>query len=202
MKTGMHFKISILSTALAALLFSGCGSTRPTEFYLLTPLPSQEAMNGDSEQDPVIGVGPLTLVEYLDRPQIVTRENDNKVILNEYHQWAEPLKDNLLRLLAKNLSSLLSTNHIVLFPWKGPMPMTCRVSVEILQFERMPDGNVTLEARWMVTEEAKEEKTPRVGQMRIVKPAGEEDDYASLAAAMSEAFADLCRELAENLIPE
>jgi uncharacterized lipoprotein YmbA len=202
MKTGMPVRISMLTAALASLLLLGCGSTRPTEFYLLSPIPSPEAASSETDQDLVIGIGPLTLAEYLDRPQIVTRENENKVNLAEYHQWAEPLKENLLRLLARNLSTLLSTKQIVLFPWKGPVPMTHRVSVEVLQFERMPDGMVILEARWMVTEETKDEKTPRIGQTRIIKPAGEEDDYASLASAMSEAFADLCRKVAENLIPE
>ena len=105
MKSRMLLSCALLSVVLSAILLPGCGSTRPTEFYLLTPLPAAV----EAEKDLTIGVGPLTLVDYLDRPQIVTREKANKVLLNEFHQWAEPLKDNLLRILAMNLSALKIT---------------------------------------------------------------------------------------------
>jgi uncharacterized lipoprotein YmbA len=198
MKPGMSLRFSMLLVILSSILLLGCGSTRPTELYLLTPLPSSEAAMSGEGQDLTIGVGPLTLVEYLDRPQIVMRERANKVKADEFHQWAEPLKDNLLRLLAMNLSTLLSTNQTILFPWKGHVPMDYRVNVDVVQFEKGPDGNITLRARWIVIDE-KSDDTPRIHQNLISKPMGEDDDYEAVAAAMSEAFADLCREIAKGM---
>ena len=61
-------------------------------------------------QGPVIGVGPITVPKYLDRPQIVTRSGRNQLALGEFDRWAEPLQDNVLRVLAENLAFLIPTD--------------------------------------------------------------------------------------------
>ena len=43
-------------------------------------------------QNPVIGIGPVKLADYLDQSQIVTRKGDNQVIKAEFNRWAGPLK--------------------------------------------------------------------------------------------------------------
>ena len=74
---------------------------------------------------------------------------------------AEPLKHNLLRILTMNLSTLLSTDQTIPFPWKGHLPMDYRVSVDIVQFDRGPDGNIKLKARWVIIDETNKEAPPR-----------------------------------------
>ena len=69
------FSCVLAICGLALLVLSGCfGSTPPTQFYLL-PLPT----GGDTappssavQRALTIGVGPVTVPPYLDRPQIVT----------------------------------------------------------------------------------------------------------------------------------
>ena len=55
------------------------------------------------------GIGPIKIPEYLNQPKIVTRKGPNELTLAEFDRWAERLKDNLTRVLAKNLSNLLCT---------------------------------------------------------------------------------------------
>ena len=45
------------------------------------------------------------------------RVAQNRFDLSENDRWAEPLDENLTRVLAKNLSVLLRTDRIVVYPW-------------------------------------------------------------------------------------
>ena len=41
--------------------------------------------------DLTVGVGPVTLPPYLDRPQLVTRAGSNRAVLADFDSWVEPL---------------------------------------------------------------------------------------------------------------
>ena len=88
---------------LAVLMLTACSTTPPTHFYVLEALPHTARANS---QALAIGIGPITLPALLDRKQMVTRLHDNRVQLAEFHQWAEPLKDTLPRVIVKNLAEL------------------------------------------------------------------------------------------------
>ena len=51
-------------------------------------------------------VGPVTVPELVDRPQMVTRVSDNEVAVNEFARWGESLKSNIPRVIASNLVKL------------------------------------------------------------------------------------------------
>jgi uncharacterized lipoprotein YmbA len=162
-------------------------------------LPPLESKASDRAQDLTIAVGPVILPEYLDRPQIVMRAEGTSVKLADFHHWAEPLKDSLLRILAMNLAVLLSTDRIETFPWKGNGQPEYRVSVELQRFEGDEAGTVTLQARWTVTDE-KEKASSVIRQSYISKTVEREEDFGALVSVMNEAYADLCREIASVIV--
>ncbi len=142
--------------ALLALLLAplvGCGSSDPSRFYVLT----STAGAGPGGQSPsardgvAIGVGPVTLPQYLDRPEIATRDSQNKLNLAEFDQWGGRLQDNFARVLAENLAALLETDRVSIFPWKLNTPVDYQVEVNVRRFEADPDGNVVLQARWVIS---------------------------------------------------
>jgi len=98
--------------ALAGLL-AGCGSTPPTEYYLL----SAEAPPAAARAEPSIGIAELNVAEYLQRPEMVTMESANRLRLRDYHRWAEPLADGIQRTVALNLGALLETDGVRVRPW-------------------------------------------------------------------------------------
>jgi len=63
-------------------------------------------------------VGPVELPEYLDRPQIMTCESRNELQFAEFDRWAGSLEKAFSRVLAVNLSILLSTDRVAVYPWK------------------------------------------------------------------------------------
>jgi uncharacterized lipoprotein YmbA len=136
--------------------------------------------------------------EYLDRQQIVVRTSRNELHLSEFDRWAEPLEANFIRVLAGNLSDLLSTNHITFFPGNPAMPTVYRVEVDVTRFEGGPDGTVTLDARWTLFKTLGNQMILMQNSF-IRKPVGEEDDFAALVSAKSDALGDLSREIAEAI---
>lgn len=145
----------VLVLALAGALLSGCGlsKTPVTRFYVLNPLDPGLCLDSDTDRkDPLsIEVASLRLPQYLERPQIVTRSSENQLELAEFHQWGGNLRKDMMRVLAKNLSQLLATPYISISPPPPPASPDFRVEVEVMKFERDPDGKVRLSAQWRLS---------------------------------------------------
>jgi len=194
---------SASTVAVACLLMlGGClggGRTPPTRFYVLNSLHSSE-----SQTRPVtvlnaatIGVGPIQFTQVLDRPQIVTRTSKNEIRIAEFSRWGEPLRDNFLRVLADNLSILLSTERIAIFPWKTTIPITYQVTMEVSRFDGEPGKNVVLRARWVVFGKGGDRLLAE-RQTDLSASAGD-DTIAAMVAAQSRLVAKLSLEIAEEI---
>ncbi len=186
----------VLLLVVSSVSIAGCASTGATRFYVLSSLSgaSTETEASAADHDLVIGIGPIELPDYLDRPQIVTRASRNELRIAEFDQWAEPLKSSLSRVLAENLSNLLHTDRIVIFPWKRSTPVDYKVTVEVIRFDTGTDGQSVLVARWSVLE----------GDKRILLLSSKSSfsepatalDYESIVSAMSKNITQLSNEVA------
>lgn len=189
----------------AFMAFScGCAGSKPTSFYILHSLPNS-ALAGRSEnpvRDVAIGVGPIRIPDYLDRADIVVRTGESSLKLDEFNKWAEPLDKSLGRVIAENLSSLLNTDRIAIFPWSSSTQVRYQVAVEILQLDGLPGGNATLNARWTILSE-NGEKTLLLKRSSISTPV-QSAGYEGIAKAESLAVEQLSREIAAAIrsIPE
>ena len=75
----------LASLSCVLLVLGGCLGTPPTRFYLLPTLTDVSAPAATGERALTIGVGPVTLPPYLDRPQIVTRASQAQLHVAEKH---------------------------------------------------------------------------------------------------------------------
>lgn len=137
---------------LIALLLSGCGTTPPSQFYLLEAMPADSAAPArpGGNEGLHIGVGPVEFADYLGRSQIVTRKDGVEISLAETHRWAEPLQNNFSRVLAENLSMLLATDRISLHPSRNWADIDYQVLVDVSRFDADSSGSVTLAASWSI----------------------------------------------------
>jgi uncharacterized lipoprotein YmbA len=180
----------------------GCARSQSSRFYLLEPISAlpdtatNETMAAAAE--PItIGIGPIRIPEYLNRPQIVTRSDSNELHLADYNRWAEPLDLSIPRVFAENLAALLGTDRVVLHPWNNAVPVAYQVSVEIVHLDGQAGGAVTLKARWMIFDTAfKQMLVWRTSQ--IQKPVDGEE-ITHVVRAESLALDALCREIAEEI---
>jgi uncharacterized protein len=178
-----------------SVLVGGCAS-QPSRFYVLSALPSAEPVTPvtSGQQGLAVGVGPVTLPRYLDRPQIVTRTSPYELKLAEFDRWAEPLDVNFARVLAENLSLLIPTGRVAVFPWPRATPIDFQVSIEVAHFLSQMGGESLLIADWTLFRGEGQQALAR-GKSRFSAPAGGQD-YASIVAAMSQTIASLSREIA------
>jgi uncharacterized lipoprotein YmbA len=191
----------LVSCGVALFVLSGCfGSTPPTQFYLVPSLTSGDTAPPASagQRDLTLGVGPVTVPPYLDRSQIVTRTSRAKLALADFDQWAGPLADTIARVLSEDLSLLIPTERVVLFPWPRTIEPDYQVTVEVLQFDRGPKGDVVLVARWSLLDSNGKERVMRTSRVSLAAGGA---DYEAAAMAMGRALEALSRDMVAALLP-
>jgi uncharacterized protein len=186
---------------LALLTCNGCrvGQGQPTRYYILTPMaPPSATASAMHLRDVAIGVGPVQLPQYTNRPQIVTGNTRHELSQAPLEEWAEPLRDNFIRVLAENLSVLLATDRVAVFPWKGPLPIAYQVIVEVTHFLGETGGETSLVALWsIVGNHGREVLVSQRSSFR--EPTGQQG-YEDLAAAMSRTVAALSYDIAAAIM--
>lgn len=183
-----------------ALLLAGCARTAPVSYYQLSALEVTRPSPATAEAGKmVLGIGPVRLAEYLDRPQMVTRMTANRLQLAASHRWAEPLSENIPRVLGENLSALLGTDSILLHPWPASRTTDYQLLVEVLHFENESDGAARLVVRWSVKGKDGEIVLPERRSSHLVPATSQ--DQEGLVGALNGALGSFCREIAQALTP-
>jgi uncharacterized lipoprotein YmbA len=141
-------------------------------------------------------VGPVTIPAYVDRAPIVVRTGDGEVRLSGEDHWAESLRDGVTRTLAENLSAMVPTDAVAIFPWRTPRTVQYRVTVDILRFEGVLGGPTVLHAHWRLLDRAGKELV--LGAAHLEETASE-PTYAALVAAQSRLLASLSRDIAAEI---
>ena len=200
MKRASFFSCTPIILAMVSLGVWGClGKSPPARFYALTPLTAGDA---DARQNPpgedtVVGIGPVTLADYLDQPRIVTREDDNRLVRAEYDHWAGSFKDNLTSVMAENVGALLRTPRVYRYPWRRSVPVDYQIVLDIVRLDGRLGREALLVARWSVFGGG-DNALIAADRASIREPASS-GGYAALAAAQSRALASLSREIVEAI---
>ena len=199
MKNGLIRILAILALGVILGIHFGCAGSPPARFYLLSSLDTTPPGMKPAVDEPCvsIGIGPVKMADYLEHTKIVTRGEGNQLTLAEFDRWAELLRDNLVRVLAKNLSTLLCTKTIVLFPWRGGMPVDYRIEMEVLRLDGSLGGNVSLEAWWIIFS-GDGKKMVFSKKSTFTEPVAGKD-YNSLVSAESRTVGLLSSEIAEAI---
>jgi uncharacterized lipoprotein YmbA len=184
---------------LVILLACGAGAcSRSTmaNYYVLTPSPTETA--ADSE-GPAIGVRPVVLPGYVDRENIVTKAGPQRLRMDEANLWAEPLDENVTRVLAESLAARLRSDRVYYQPWpQGAVDY--RVEVTVLQLTGTLGGDAVLQALWTVHAEGEDSGLLAARRADLRRSAG--DDYDKFAGALSGMLAELSDRIAEAIQTE
>jgi uncharacterized lipoprotein YmbA len=156
---------------------------------------SAEAPAGQARSAVSIAVGPVSVPAQLDRPQLVLAVAPNRVEIEEFSRWAGPLRDEIARTVAENLSRLLGTPSAWPFP-RVAAEADVRVRIDVLRFDLARGGTVALDAAWTVGRGA--EQASRSGRLSAGEAAGGEGVEA-LVAAQSRLLARLSRDIAADV---
>jgi uncharacterized lipoprotein YmbA len=190
------WRLALVTLIGSLLRLEACTST-PSRFYILSSLSTADTIPATAAaQGPVIGAGPITVPKYLDRPRIVTRAGYNQLALAEFDRWAEPLQDNVSRMLAENLALLIPTDQVLLQAWPRSATLDYQLTVEVLHFDGWLGGESTLLALWSILDGA---ELPLLSQRASLNAPIGGRDYEAIVVAMNQLLETLNRDIAVSI---
>ena len=172
-------------------LVAACGTPAKLNYYTLTVAPAATAAAPSSRALNVY-VGPITIPEAVDRPQMVYRLDANQVEIADLERWAEPLKTGIPRLVADTLARELGAATVMTSRQSATLTFDYRVAIDVQRFDFSAGDGAAVDALWTIRA-AKGE--PRTGRTQAREPAGGRDPL-SMAAAHSRALDKVARDIA------
>ena len=199
---GFLFRPKHLAIMICWLSLAGClgGPSAPTNFYMLSPLSPSQAGTAMATAEGRIRIGLATVVipEYLNRNEIVLNLDNTIFQLAEFNQWAEPLNDNLTRVLEENLTNLLRDDSIDVFlTTDSSIPTDYRLEVDVLRLDGNLGGQVALISQWALLE-AEEDELILMRRSEYQEPAVD-NTYKGLVLAKSRTIEKLSRDIAADI---
>ena len=188
---------TLLVLEVLVIILLGCSHSASTRYFDLGTLPERGVPERRDACDS-IGIGPVKIPEYLDRSGIVTRLTSHELMVAEFNKWAEPLEENLPRVLAENLSSLLCTKTVLIFPWKGSIPLDYRIYVDVIRMDGKLGESAVLDVSWTIMGGAEKKGVLVMERSSYKEPAGG-PDHGDYVAAQSRNVAALSRDIANAI---
>jgi uncharacterized lipoprotein YmbA len=141
---------------------------------------------------------PVRLPELLQHPQMVMLERSGALGLSETQRWANPLDQDMQRVLVANLGQLLGSDAVVPSPYGERVAAAYRLEVAVQSCSAQPGGGLVLEAVWMLTR-------PGITQAvllrrTVLREALADPGPDTLAAAHSRILEALSREIAAAVL--
>jgi len=187
----------VAAIVAAGLAVSCLGRSPNVSLYTMNPIsdsPVTSASDGLA-----IGVGPIRVPRYLDRPEWVTRPggSTSQLDVDEYREWAGGFSANVLSVLGEDLGAKLGTQRVVVYPTAAPFQLDYRVAVDFQAFEAVGGETLELRASWVIrTGGAGGESW--IGQSTVRRPIASGGPDA-LVAAHDEALALLADAIASRI---
>lgn len=187
--------------ACAILFFAsgGCISAPNTpnpRFYTLGAVGKNQAeQKFNIAPNTIIGVGPVRIPEYLNRPQIVTKDKEGMLTFAQFDRWGESLDFALARLISANLMVMLERVNMEVYPWNIAVPVKYQVLVDVVQLESELDKDLVFAVQWSILD-AQNSKMMLTKRFEFSKPI-DPHNYSGLVKTLSTACASLSSEIAE-----
>jgi len=177
------------------LVAGGCSTSPPSRFYVLTPL----ASSGPTAPEPGVVQTPIRIAavglpKHLDRPQIVTRGEGNRLLFGEFDRWGEPLEHNFASVLAENLTRLLASQGVTVLTFRQGVSVDYEVWVELTRFDVDTDGKASLHAMWQVQRAGSSEGKLYTSRL---EEHSDGEEYEARVEALSRAVRALSGEIAD-----
>jgi len=169
------------------LLTATADTTAPT-----TPPATTQSTSGDF----TLGLGPIKLPPYLDRPEIVTRMAPNRLELSKEDRWGESIQNGFTRSMERDLAAQTGA-AVIIFPWYNTVHIDMQVQIDVSRFETDAQGTATLSAKWTVLDSTGKNILYTV-ESNLTQPS-KPGDNTEAAAALSRTIGDLSAQIANML---
>ena len=186
-----------LTTVTAMVLLAGCASS-PAPIYVTLEAP-QSALATQPAQRAVL-VGPVSVPEMLERPQLMLHTTSNRVEPAAHLRWAQPYKQEFARALAAHLARVTANARVVPMSANMPAEAHLRLTIDVLSVELREGDSASLEVLWTLRESPGGKLiASQRSVLREAVSAGGATGGEALVAAQSRAVAQLAAQIAPAL---
>jgi uncharacterized lipoprotein YmbA len=196
----INFKY-ILGVVGLTLAVGGCLSipNSPTpRFYALSAVDeNQVGKKIDLPSDAMIGIGPVKIPEYQNRPQMVTLNKEKMLQFAQFDRWGESLDLGVARLVRENLTAMLPKAKLTLYPWNPSIAVKYQVTIEVIQLESELDRDMFFVVQWTIID-VQNSKAVMIKRSEFRQPIIPQN-YSGLAQTLSKACASLSSQIADAL---
>ncbi|MFA4992860.1 MAG: PqiC family protein [Candidatus Omnitrophota bacterium] len=193
--------LGFLICPIFIFVLSGCVSITKSpspRFYKLGSISQEQAgARFKATNDGIIGVGPVKIPEYLNRPQIVTVDNNNMVNFAQFDRWGEPLDFAIARILDENLSVIVDSKGIEMFPWSMFMPVRFQVVLDIVELDVNMSKDLVLTAQWSILD--LKTKSPVFSKRSLLIEDVNPHNYSGVVAALNTVLSKISIEIGQEL---
>lgn len=188
-------------TFLLLLIGSACiqigSDPQPTRYYLLEPVVAvAENLPVKSAQPLILALGPIDFPPYLDRPELVTYDQQRVISVAGQDRWAEPLSDNLTRTLKENLTRQFPDIIILSVPWETNGKDQLAAKLTINRFDGTLGQSTEVDIRWQLSAPP-DRKLVRHGHFTAQLPIG--NSRRDLVQGLNSALAQFSLTLGEAI---
>ena len=190
--------INFILIVVSLSVFIGCsigGKSSPSHFYMLGP--QIENTNNQNINEISMGVGPIVIPGYIDRPQIVTKTETAELHLSEFDRWAEPMGSMFTRTLAHNIKILTGSHQIHSHPWPPRSEFQYQITANVMNFENNENGDALLIVHWKLINKNEDSEIQTI--LSEYRASANNSGYAARVAALNDTLAQFAQEIVGHL---
>jgi uncharacterized lipoprotein YmbA len=199
----MMRRLRAAGTLLVALFAVAACTAPPARYYLLNPVGANpDAPIHTATKPRTVTILPVAIPDYLDRPEIVARTADNGLAISDGERWGERLPAGLGRILAVDLGTLLAKDNFIVITGERQPVVDYELFLVIDSFERDPQGEAVLAARWTVRDSRRDTVATRsqaIYRQPITAAGSQNTNAAAEVAALNRNLDRLSADLAASL---
>ncbi len=178
------------STGITSTTTAATTDSTSTDSLQTQPTKNQLA-NTSINSVKVIGIGPLTIPEYLHHTRVGFWKTSNQLMLQENHYWAEPLEQGISRVLNIEVQTTHPQWRVVQFPWRNSQRPAYAIRVDIQRLDAYSDHAIIAANLDLI-----DMKTNNIIRS---KQFGSRVACAPHSAAIAQAFSELLQQTAASM---
>lgn len=190
------YRMKSIVLVVVSTLLTGCASTPPSRTYILSSLADRPTprVSPTPLDEVAISIARVHIPKHLDRPSIVTQQDEVELAISEFHRWGQPLADNIGDVLQLNLTGLLPGSLVLQDRSFLAQSAAIIVDVQIFRLTGTLGAEAHLEAHWsLIRQEDKSLLSIEAG--RYSQPL-DSSEYAAYVTAVNQMVTDMSHDIA------
>jgi uncharacterized lipoprotein YmbA len=186
-------------TLVWAALLVACVRTPEIRYYTLSADGPARQARTESPRF-TVRVGPASVPEALDRPELVLRVSATELVVDDSHHWAEPLRTGIARAVAGGLARELDGARVVVADERITGESTdVEVLLDVQRLDAKLGDGVAIDVAWVVRSANVNGGPIHTGRSVTREPLAPGSSYDPLVEACARALATLSREIARSV---